>query len=84
MVNGTYVFTHPPFVLDVAISRIVRQPKEMLHFTAHTYIHMYATLLNDELMNKTIKKIEHKHLTPRVNRFNYIKYYGLLSCCTKQ
>ena len=25
-------------------------------FTAHTYIHMYATLLNDELMNKMIKK----------------------------
>ena len=22
-------------------------------FTMHTYIHMYATLLNDELMNKT-------------------------------
>ena len=24
-------------------------------FTVHTYIHMYATLLNNELMNKTIK-----------------------------
>ena len=24
-------------------------------FTAHTYIHMYATLLNDELMNKIEK-----------------------------
>ena len=28
----------------------------MLCFTVHTYIHMYATLLNNELMNKTIKK----------------------------
>ena len=56
----------------------------MLHFAAHTYIHMYATLLNDELMNKTIKKMEHEHFTPRANRFNYIKYYGLLSSCTKQ
>ena len=28
----------------------------MLRFTVHTYIHMYATLLNNELMNKTIKK----------------------------
>ena len=53
-------------------------------FTAHTYIHMYATLLNDELMNETIKKIEHKHFTPRANRFNYIKYSGLLLCCMKQ
>ena len=25
-------------------------------FTVHTYIHMYTTLLNDELMNKTKKK----------------------------
>ena len=24
-------------------------------FTVHTYIHMYATLLNNELVNKTIK-----------------------------
>ena len=53
-------------------------------FTAHTYIHMYATLLNNELMNKTIKKMEHKHFTSRANRFNHIKYYGLLLCCTKQ
>ena len=27
-------------------------------FTAHTYIHMYATLLNNELMNKTKKYIK--------------------------
>ena len=53
-------------------------------FTAHTYIHMYATLLNNELMNKTINKIEHKHFTSQANKFNYIKYYGLLSCFTKQ
>ena len=53
-------------------------------FTVHTYIHMYATLLNDELMNETIKKIEHEHFMPRANSFNYIKYYGLLSGCTKQ
>ena len=50
------VFTHPPFVLDVTILSIVQEPKEMLLFTVHAYIHMYATLLNDELMNKTIKK----------------------------
>ena len=43
-------FTHPPF--NVAISRMVRQPKkEMLHYCAHTHLH-YATLLNNELMNK--------------------------------
>ena len=53
----TTVFTHSPFVLDGVISWIVQQPKEMLCFAAYTYIHMYATLLNDELdelMNKTM------------------------------
>ena len=43
MVNGTYVHTHP-FCLDVAISWIVWQPKEMLHYCAHTHSHVRHTI----------------------------------------
>ena len=32
-------------------------------FTAHTYIPMYATLLNDELMNKKKNKTQTFHAT---------------------
>ena len=69
----------PPFCFGCRNFVNSSTAKRNATFTAHTYIHMYATL-----MNKTEKKIEHKHFTPRANRYNYIKYYGLLSCCTKQ
>ena len=49
----TVVFTHPPFVLDVAIFVNSLTGKRNATFTTHPYIHMYATLLNNELMNKT-------------------------------
>ena len=35
----------------------------MLRFTVHTYIHMYATLLDDELMNKTEKKKKNTNIS---------------------
>ena len=38
------VFTHPPFVLDVAISRIAQRPKEMLRYCAHTHLHVRHTI----------------------------------------
>ena len=62
MVNGTYVFTHPPFVLGVAISRIVWQPKEMLHYCAHTHLHVHHTMeqWTDEQMNYNTNIAHHE------------------------
>ena len=83
--KGNMIRVHtPPYYFGCRNFVNSSRAKRNAMFTVHTYIHMYATLLNNELMNKTIKKIEHKHFTPRANRFNYIKYYGLLSCCIKQ
>ena len=54
MVNGTYIHTHP-FCFGCRNFVNSSTAKRNATFTVHTYIHMYATLLNDELMNKTIK-----------------------------
>ena len=56
--------SHTPFCFGCRDFVNSSTAKRNATFTAHTYIHMYATLLNDELMNETIKKIEHKHFTP--------------------
>ena len=40
----TVVFTHPPFVLDVAISWIVRQPKKCYIYYAHIHSHVRHTI----------------------------------------
>ena len=57
-----YVFTHPPFILDVAISKIVRQPKEMLHYCAHTHSHVRHTIeqWTDEQMNYNTNIARHE------------------------
>ena len=46
----------PPFCFGCHdfVNSLTAKRKAM--FIVHTYIHMYATLLNDELMNKTEKK----------------------------
>ena len=51
-----YVHVHtPPFCFGRRDFENSSTAKRNATFTAHTYIHMYATLLNNELMNKTIK-----------------------------
>ena len=63
VIRNIRIYT-PPFYFGCRDFVNSSTAKRNATFTAHTYIHMYATLLNDELMNKTIKKIEHKHFTP--------------------
>ena len=55
MVNGMYVFTLRPFCFGCRDFEKSSTAKRNATFTAHTYVHMYATLLNNELMNKTQK-----------------------------
>ena len=47
--------SHTPFCFGCRDFINSLTAKRNAMFTAHTYIHMYATLLNNELMNKTIK-----------------------------
>ena len=59
MVNGkrnTIRVHTPPFCFGCRDFVNSSTAKRNAMFTVHTYIHMYATLLNNELMNKTIKK----------------------------
>ena len=53
MVNSTYVFTHPPFCFGCRDFENSSTTKRNATFTVQTYVRMYATLLNDELMNET-------------------------------
>ena len=80
MVNGTSLHT-PPFILGVAISWIVRQPKEMLHYCAHTYSHVRHTIeqWTDEQMNYNTNIVRHE-------RTGYItlNMMGLLLRCPEQ
>ena len=46
----------PPFCFGCRDFVNSSTAKRNAMFTAHTYIHMYATLLNNELVNKTINK----------------------------
>ena len=80
MVNGTSLHTPLLFWMS-AISRIVRQPREMLRYCAHTHSHVRHTIeqWTDEQMNYNTN-IAHK----RANRLYYIKYDGLLLHCPKQ
>ena len=60
MVNGkkNMIRVHtPPFCFGCRDFVNSLTAKRNATFTAHTHIHMYATLLNDELMNKTKKNI---------------------------
>ena len=54
MVKDCCLYT-PPFCFGCRDFMNSLTAKRNATFTAHTYIHMYATLLNNELMNKTIK-----------------------------
>ena len=45
----------PPFCFGFRNFMNSSTAKRNATFTVHTYIHMYATLLNNELMNKTQK-----------------------------
>ena len=49
----TVIFTHPPFCFGCRNFVNSSTAKRNATFTMHTYIPMYATLLNNELMNKT-------------------------------
>ena len=49
------VVLHTPFCFGCHDFVNSSTAKRNATFTVHTYIHMYATLLNDELMNKTEK-----------------------------
>ena len=87
MVDGKlkmYRLHTPPFYFGCRDFVNSSTAKRNATFTAHTHIRMYATLLNDELMNKTQKKYNTNIFTPRANRLYYIKYYGLLLRCIKQ
>ena len=56
MVDGKRNTIHvhmPPFCFGCCDFINSLTAKRNAMFTAHTYIHMYATLLNNELMNKT-------------------------------
>ena len=56
MVDGklkTYRLHTPPFCFGCRDFVNSSTAKRNATFTVHTHIHMYATLLNDELMNKT-------------------------------
>ena len=60
MVDGnlkTYRLHTPPFYFGCRNFVNSLTAKRNAMFTAHTHIHMYATLLNNELMNKTKKNI---------------------------
>ena len=48
--------SHTPFYFGCRDFVNSSTAKRNATFTAHTHIHMYATLLNKELMNKTTKK----------------------------
>ena len=59
MVDGklkTYHLHTPPFYFGCRDFMNSSTAKRNATFTAHTHIHMYATLLNDKLMNKTKRK----------------------------
>ena len=59
MVDGKlkmYRLHTPPFYFGCRDFVNSSTAKRNATFTAHTHIRMYATLLNDELMNKTQKK----------------------------
>ena len=54
VIRNVCIYT-PPFYFGCRNFVNSLTAKRNAMFTAHTYIHMYATLLNDELMNKTLK-----------------------------
>ena len=53
----------PPFCFGCHDFMNSSTAKRNATFTAHTYIHMYATLLNNELMNKTKNIKQSLHAT---------------------
>ena len=64
MVDGklkTYRLHTPPFCFGCRDFMNSSTAKRNATFTAHTHIHMYATLLNNELMNKTKKILSGYH-----------------------
>ena len=57
VIRNVRIYT-PPFYFGCRDFVNSSTAKRNATFTAHTYIHMYATLLNNELMNKTKKNIK--------------------------